>query len=39
VYRVKPATAERVRLSIRGTGKPPGIAEFALYEERERRFS
>ena len=39
VYRVKPATAERVRLSIRGTGKTPGIAEFGLYEEPERRFS
>jgi alpha-L-fucosidase len=31
VYRVKPASAERVRLTLRGTGKPPGIAEFGLY--------
>jgi alpha-L-fucosidase len=31
VYRVKPASAERVRLSLRGTGKPLGIAEFGLY--------
>jgi len=33
VYRTKPASAERVRLSLRGTGKPPGIAEFGLYAE------
>ena len=33
VYRVKPNSAERVRLSLRGTGKPPGIAEFGLYAE------
>jgi alpha-L-fucosidase len=31
VYRVKPSSAERVRLSVRGTGKPPGTAEFGLY--------
>jgi alpha-L-fucosidase len=31
VYRVKPISAERVRLSLQGTGKPPGIAEFGLY--------
>jgi hypothetical protein len=31
VYRVKPASAERVRLSLRGTDKPLGIAEFGLY--------
>ncbi|AXC13516.1 Alpha-L-fucosidase [Acidisarcina polymorpha] len=36
VYRVKPAIAERVRLSIRGTGKSPGIAEFGLFAEPER---
>ena len=39
VYRVRPTTAERVRLSLRGTGKPPGIAEFGLYAEPERRVS
>jgi alpha-L-fucosidase len=39
VYRVKPTSAERVRLSLRGTGKPPGIAEFGLYAEPERRIS
>ena len=39
VYRVKPASAERVRLRLRGTGKPPGIAEFGLYAEPERRGS
>ena len=33
VYRVKPTSAERVRLSLRGTSKPPGIAEFGLYAE------
>jgi hypothetical protein len=33
VYRVKPASAERVRLSLRGTGKPPAIAEFGLYAD------
>jgi hypothetical protein len=31
VYRVKPASADRVRLTLRGRGKPPGIAEFGLY--------
>ncbi|MGC2150942.1 MAG: discoidin domain-containing protein, partial [Terriglobales bacterium] len=39
VYRVKPTSAERVRLSLRGTGKPPGIAELGLYAEPERRIS
>ena len=39
VYRVKPTSAERVRLSVRGTGKPPGIAEFGLYAEPERCIS
>jgi alpha-L-fucosidase len=39
VYRVQPTSAERVRLSLRGTGKPPGIAEFGLYAELERRVS
>ena len=34
VYRVDPVTAQRVRLTIRGAGKPPGIAEFGLYAER-----
>jgi hypothetical protein len=28
-----------VRLSLRGTGKPPGIAEFGLYAEPDRRLS
>ncbi len=36
VYRVDPVTAERVRLSVRGTGKPPGVAEFGLYAERSQ---
>jgi alpha-L-fucosidase len=39
VYQVKPISAERVRLSLRGTGKPPGIAEFGLYAEAARRNS
>jgi len=39
VYWVKPTSAERVRLSLRGTGKPPGIAEFGLYAEPERHIS
>jgi alpha-L-fucosidase len=39
VYRVKPTSAERLRLSVRGTGKPPGIAELGLYAEPERRIS
>jgi alpha-L-fucosidase len=39
VYRTKPASAQRVRLTLRGTGKPPGIAEFGLYAEPERRIS
>jgi alpha-L-fucosidase len=39
VYRTRPASAQRVRLSLRGTGKPPGIAEFGLYAEPERRIS
>jgi alpha-L-fucosidase len=39
VYRVKPTSAERVRLSLHGTGKLPGIAEFGLYAEPERRVS
>ena len=34
VYRVDPVTAQRMRLSVRGAGKPPGIAEFGLYAER-----
>jgi alpha-L-fucosidase len=33
IYGVKPTTAERVRLSLHSTGKPPGIAEFGLYAE------
>jgi alpha-L-fucosidase len=37
VFRVQPTLAERVRLGLRGTGKPPGIAEFGLYAELERR--
>ena len=39
VYRVNQTSAERVRLSVRGRGKPPGIAEFGLYAEPERRVS
>jgi alpha-L-fucosidase len=35
VYRVKQASAERLRLSVRGAGKPPGIAEFGIYAEPE----
>jgi len=38
VYRKKPTSAERVRLSLRGTGKPPGIAEFGLYAKRSAAF-
>ncbi len=33
VYRVKHTSAERVRLSLRGTSKSPGIAELGLYAE------
>jgi alpha-L-fucosidase len=39
VYRVNQTSAERVRLSVRGRGKPLGIAEFGLYAEPERRVS
>jgi alpha-L-fucosidase len=39
VYRVQPISAERVRVSLRGTGKPAGLAEFGLYAEPERRVS
>jgi hypothetical protein len=39
VYPVNQTSAERVRLSVRGRGKPPGIAEFGLYAEPERRVS
>ena len=39
VYRVSQTSAERVRLSVRGRGKPVGIAEFGLYAEPERRVS
>jgi alpha-L-fucosidase len=39
VFRVQPTSAERVRLSVRGSGKPPGIAEFGIYAEPERRMS
>jgi alpha-L-fucosidase len=35
IYRVKPTTAERVRLNLRGTGNAPGIAELGLYAEPE----
>ncbi len=31
--RFQPVTAERVRLSINGSAKPPGIAEFGIYNE------
>jgi hypothetical protein len=30
---VKPSSAERGRLSLNGTGKPPGFMEFGLYVE------
>jgi alpha-L-fucosidase len=33
LYEVKPITAVRVRVSLSGSGKPPGIAEFGLYAE------
>ncbi len=33
VHRVQRTTAERVRLIIQGTDKPPGIAEFGIYDE------
>jgi hypothetical protein len=39
VYRTKPTSAKRVRLSLRGTGKPPGIAEFGFCAEPEHRIS
>jgi hypothetical protein len=39
VYRVNQTSAERVRISVRGRGKPLGIAEFGLYAEPERRVS
>jgi alpha-L-fucosidase len=39
VYQVTPTSTERVRLSLHGTGKLPGIAEFGLYAEPERRVS
>lgn len=39
VYRVRQTSAERVRLSLRGAGKPPGIAELGLYAEPEGRAS
>ncbi|GGG71476.1 alpha-L-fucosidase [Edaphobacter dinghuensis] len=31
--RFQPVTAERVRLTIKGTTKPPGITEFGIYNE------
>lgn len=33
VQRVQRTTAERIRLIIQGSEKPPGIAEFGVYEE------
>jgi alpha-L-fucosidase len=36
VHRVQRTTAERVRLMIQGADKPPGIAEFGLYDEPSR---
>jgi alpha-L-fucosidase len=39
VNRVKPISAERVRLTLSGTDKAPGIAEFGLYAESERQIS
>lgn len=37
VYAVRTTVAERIRLIISGTTKPPGIAEFGIYSEPERR--
>jgi alpha-L-fucosidase len=36
LYPVTPTTAQRLRLSLRGAGKPPGIAEFGIYAEPRR---
>jgi alpha-L-fucosidase len=33
IYQVKPTSAVRVRLSLSGSGRPPGIAELGLYAE------
>ena len=33
VYGVKSTTAHRLRLSLRGSGRPLGIAEFAIYAQ------
>jgi hypothetical protein len=33
LYTVKQASAERLRLSVRGAGKTPGIAEFGIYKQ------
>jgi len=33
IHQFKPITAERVRLLLEGSGKPPGIAEFGVYNE------
>jgi alpha-L-fucosidase len=39
LYQVKPISAVRVRLSLSGSGRPPGIAEFGLYAESGRGIS
>jgi hypothetical protein len=39
LYRVTPTSTQRLRLSLRGAGKPPGIAEFGIYAQPERRIS
>jgi alpha-L-fucosidase len=39
VYQVKSISAVRMRLSVSGSGRPPGIAEFGLYAESGRNIS
>jgi alpha-L-fucosidase len=36
LYPVTPTITQRLRLSLRGAGKPPGIAEFGIYAEPRR---
>jgi len=33
IHQFKPITARRVHLDLEGAGKPPGIAEFGIYNE------
>jgi alpha-L-fucosidase len=37
LYRVKPTSAHRLRLTLRGSGKPPGVAEFGIYAQPESK--